>query len=199
MATDQLTPFEHVLLGLVCLSPASGYDLKHTFASTPAGAYQPSSGALYPALRRLEAKALIQAKPPDSATRSARRRRVYESTGAGQTAHLAWLGAPVEPATVVRDLGLHLMRFVMMENAFPAEEVLGFLTSLRDALAASLAHLERYVAAPAQPVGRHPRLALEHGLAIHRATIGWADDAMAALRSPGEARGLLPDQGPATG
>lgn len=186
MATDQLTPFEHVLLGLVCLSPASGYDLKRTFATTPAGVYQPSSGALYPALRRLEAKALIQAKPADSATRSARRRRVYEPTEGGQAAHLAWLRTSVEPATVARDLGLHLMRFVMMEHAFPRGDVLGFLTSLKDALAASTAQLERYAAAPAQPLGRHPRLALGHGLAIHRASLRWTEDTMAALRSSGE-------------
>ncbi|MDR0345152.1 MAG: PadR family transcriptional regulator [Nocardiopsaceae bacterium] len=188
MAAAQLTPFEHVLLGLVCLSPASGYDLKRTFATTPAGVYQPSSGVLYPALRRLEAKALIQAKPPDSATRSARRRRVYEPTEAGQAAHLAWLRTPVEPATVARDLGLHLMRFVMMESAFPPDDVLGFLTSLKDALTASTAQLERYAAAPAQSLGRHPRLALNHGLAIHRATLRWIRETMAALRSPGEPR-----------
>jgi DNA-binding PadR family transcriptional regulator len=60
MARHQLTSFEHVLLGLVCLSPASGYDLKRIFAVTPMGIYQPSSGALYPALRRLEAKGLVQ-------------------------------------------------------------------------------------------------------------------------------------------
>lgn len=186
MAADQLTQFEHVLLGLVCLSPASGYDLKRTFATTPAGVYQPSSGALYPALRRLEAKALIQAKPPDSATRSARRRRVYEPTEAGQTAYLAWLRTPVEPATAVRDLSQHLMRFVMMEFAFPPDDVLRFLTSLRDALAVSTAQLERYMAAPGGPLGRHPRLALAHGLAIHRASLRWTKDTIAALRSPAE-------------
>ncbi len=60
MAEHQLTAFEHVLLGLVCLSPASGYDLKRIFAATPMGVYQPSSGALYPALRRLEAKGLVR-------------------------------------------------------------------------------------------------------------------------------------------
>src|SRR3984885_11493464 len=42
MAEHQLTAFEHVLLGLVCLSPASGYDLKRIFAATPMGIYQPS-------------------------------------------------------------------------------------------------------------------------------------------------------------
>jgi DNA-binding PadR family transcriptional regulator len=186
MAADRLTSFEHVLLGLVCLSPASGYDLKRIFTATPTGLYQPSSGALYPALRRLEAKALIQAKPPDSATRSARRRRVYEPTEAGQAAHLAWLRTPVAPATVARDLGLHLMRFVMMEYAFRPDEVLGFLTSLKDALAASTAQLERYADAPAQPVGRHPGLALEHGLAVHRASLQWTRHAITALRAAGE-------------
>lgn len=35
-------------------APSSGYDLKRIFATTPVGLYQPSSGTLYPALRRLE-------------------------------------------------------------------------------------------------------------------------------------------------
>jgi DNA-binding PadR family transcriptional regulator len=184
MTGHQLTPFEHVLLGLVCLSPASGYDLKRIFATTPAGIYQPSSGALYPALRRLEAKGLIQAKPADGPGQSARRRRSYEPTEAGQAAHLTWLHTPVEPATVSRDLGLHLMRFVMMEYAFPPEEVLGFLASLEDALATATAQLERYAAAPNQPGGRHPRLALDHGLATHRASLEWTRQAITALGPP---------------
>ena len=37
MAGPQPTPFEHILIGLVCLSPASGYDLKRVFATTPMG------------------------------------------------------------------------------------------------------------------------------------------------------------------
>ena len=61
MAGHQLTPFEHVLLGMICLSPSSGYDLKRIFAATPMGVYQPSSGSLYPALRRLEVKGLVKA------------------------------------------------------------------------------------------------------------------------------------------
>ncbi len=80
MAEHQLTAFEQVLLGLVCLSPASGYDLKRIFAATPMGVYQPSSGALYPALRRLEAKGQVRAMAPGGASESARRRRVYEPT-----------------------------------------------------------------------------------------------------------------------
>jgi len=181
MAGRQLTPFEHILLGLLCLAPSSGYDLKRIFAITPMGLYQPSSGTLYPALRRLELRGLIQAQDPASQNgRSARHRRVYEPTQTGKAAHISWLRTPIDPATVSRDLGLHLMRFVMMEHLLPQEEVLTFLRHLADALAAVTAQLEQYAAA-ADPGGRHPRLALDHGLAVHRASLHWAGHTIAAL------------------
>jgi DNA-binding PadR family transcriptional regulator len=185
MAARQLTSFERILLGLTCLSPSSGYDLKRMFAVTPMGVYQPSSGALYPALRRLELKGLVQAQAGQP-SQSARHRRVYEPTQAGRTAHLSWLRTPVEPATVGRDLGLHLMRFVMMEHLLPPEEVLGFVQSLADALAAFVAGLERYTTA-ADLGDRHPRLALDHGLTVHRASLQWAErtiEAMSAAHTP---------------
>jgi DNA-binding PadR family transcriptional regulator len=182
MAGHQLTSFEQVLLGLICLSPSSGYDLKRVFATTPMGIYQPSSGALYPALRRLEAKGLVRVQAPDEDRGSARQRHVYEPTAAGQAAHVAWLRAPIEPATVSRDLGLHLMRFVMMEHVFSREEVLGFLDDLEKGLAALTADLERYAGiAPVDDL--HPRLALDHGVAVHRASLQWAGHAIAVLRA----------------
>ena len=187
MAARQLTQFEHILLGLICQSPSSGYDLKRMFAVTPMGVYQPSSGALYPALRRLELKGLVQAQAGQP-SQSARHRRVYEPTQAGRTAHLSWLRTPVEPATVGRDLGLHLLRFVMMEHLLPLEEVLGFLQSLAGALAAFVAGLERYTAA-ADLGDHHPRLALDHGLAVHRASLQWAErtiEALSAALTPSE-------------
>lgn len=181
MADRQLTSFEHILLGLICMAPSSGYDLKRIFAATPMGVYQPSSGALYPALRRLEQRGLVRAQDPSGRDgQSARHRRVYEPTLAGRAAHATWLHTPAEPATVARDLGLHLMRFVMMEDMFQRDEVLTFLRSLADALAAFTADLERYAAA-ADPGDRHPRLALDHGLAVHRASLQWARNTIEAL------------------
>src|SRR5215472_679595 len=145
MTGRQLTPFEHVLLGLICTAPSSGYDLKRIFAATPMGIYQPSSGTLYPALRRLEQKGLVRAQAQSGqGGQSARHRRVYEPTQTGRAAHLNWLRTPVEPATVSHDLGLHLMRFVMMEHLLPPEEVLTFLQSFADALAALITQLKQY-------------------------------------------------------
>ena len=181
MAGRQLTSFEHVLLGLICTAPSSGYDLKQRFASTPIGVYQPSSGALYPALRRLELQGLVRARQAEPG-RSARQRRVYESTEAGRAVHMAWLRVLAAPDTVARDLPMHLMRFVMMEHLLPRAEVLTFLRSLADALAAFTTGLEKYAAAADFSFsGRHPALALSHGVDAHRASLRWAERAIAAL------------------
>ena len=189
MTGRQLTPFEHILLGLICTAPSSGYDLKRIFAVTPMGIYRPSSGSVYPALRRLEQKGLVKAQAPSGqGGQSARRRRVYEPTQTGQAAHLTWLRTPIEPATVSRDLGLHLMRFVMMEHLLPPEEVLTFLQNLADALAALTAQLEQYAAGAADPTSRHPRLALDHGLEVHRASLRWAEHTIAAFSAVPSAR-----------
>ena len=180
MAERRLTSFEHILLGLICIEPSSGYDLKRMFAVTPMGVYQPSSGTVYPALRRLELIGMIQPQTPSGQNgSSARHRRVYEPTQAGRAAHAAWLRAPLEPATVARDLGLHLMRFVMMESLFPAEEVVGFLRSFADALAEFTGGLEQYTATDLGT--RHARLALRHGLAVHRASLEWAEQTIREL------------------
>lgn len=184
MAEPQLTPFERILLGMVCLAPSSGYDLKRTFGTTPMGVYQPSSGALYPALRRLTGKGMVRARAAaPQPGEPARHRRVYEPTPAGRAAHVNWLRTPIDPATVSRDLGLHLMRFAMMEHLLAREEVLEFLQGLIDALAEFLEQLRRHAATADLP-GRHPLLAIGHGMAVHQASLQWARDALAELSSP---------------
>jgi DNA-binding PadR family transcriptional regulator len=168
----QLTDFEQVLLGLICMAPSSGYDLKRAFSTTPLGVYQPSSGALYPALARVVGKGLIERQAPTEPAEAGRRRVVYEATPSGRTANIAWIRVPVRPEAVSRDLGLHLLRFVMMETLLPRDEVLGWLGDLVDALAIFVTDLERYRAVLDGP--SHAVLALDHGIAVHRASLAWA-------------------------
>jgi DNA-binding PadR family transcriptional regulator len=175
-----LTDFEQVLLGMLVNESRSGYDLKKLFTATPAAVYQPSAGALYPALRRLYRRGLLCVEATVSAGR--RRRRVWHSTEAGRAAHLEWVRQPVQPETVANDLGLHLMRFVMMERQVPAAEVRSFLIGLVDALDAFVTGMEDFAASAGQQLpGRHPLLALQHGILIHRASLEWARSALAEL------------------
>jgi len=179
-----------VLLSYIAREPCSGYSLKRQFSTTPASVYQPSPGALYPALRRLVSRGLLSVD--DRVSAGHRWLRLYQVTEAGRAAHLDWLRAPVDPATVAQDLGLHLMRFVMMENNLEREEVLAFLKAVADALGDFIALMERYLAADSpgdrpwaeKPAPQHGRLALEHGIATHRVSLQWARSAMEALATP---------------
>ena len=180
MPRSQLTPFEHVLLGMVFIQPSSGYDLKRRFATSPMGVYQPSSGALYPALDRLEQRGLLRSEALRPAA-GGRPRRVYRLTADGRQAHLGWVREPVHPETVSQDLGLHLLRFVMMTDVLRDDEVLGFLDSLRAALARFVATLEQVSAGPDLAASPAARLAVEHGLAVHRASLAWTGQAISTL------------------
>lgn len=177
-APRQPTDFEQVLLGFIALEPRSGYDLKQLFTTTPASVYRPSPGALYPALRRLVARGMLSVDDQVSASR--RQVRLYHVTEAGRAANLDWLKRPVDPASIANDLGLHLMRFVMMEKYLGRAEVLAFLASLADALDGFVSGVERFLGS-ARPMSRHGRLAVEHGLVMHRASLEWTRSTMAEL------------------
>lgn len=176
-ANRPLTGFEHILLGVVTDEPRSGYGLKQKFGQTPASVYQPSSGALYPALRRLVARGLLRV---EDAADGSRARRMYHATQAGRDVHLAWLREPVVPARVGNDLGLHLMRFAMMEGKLTRGEVLAFLDSLASALSGFVTGMETFVASGTL-TSPHALLALEHGIAAHRASLAWARSAIKTL------------------
>ncbi len=179
-AVEDRTPtdFEHILLGLVAGTPSSGYELKKVFATTPAAAYRPSSGALYPALRRLERRGLLSAEQTPSAGRRTQRR--YRLTAAGRATHARWLRQSVEPATIGGDLGTHLMRFVMAERVLSPEEILSFLHDLASALKAFIADTTDYLETTPMP-GRHPQLALRHGIEVHQASLDWVRSAIKTL------------------
>ena len=180
-----------MLLGLICMGPSSGYGLKRAFSTTPLGVYQPSSGALYPALARLAGKGLIQRQRPAEPAEPGRRRYVYDATPEGRTANMIWIREPVRPETVSRDLGLHLLRFVMMEALLSKDEVLAWLQDLIDALSIFVGGIERHrTAMLAGP--SHAILALDHGIAVQRASLAWARGTWEMIATaPPERRALL--------
>jgi hypothetical protein len=138
---------------------------------------------MYPALRRLVARGLLAVE--ETVSSGGREQRLYHATEAGHAVHRDWLRRPVDPASVAHDLGLHLMRFVMMEGELDREEVLAFLKGLAEALEGFISGMERYATTVAPSDRQHGLLALEHGIVIHRASLEWARTAMAELADPG--------------
>ena len=170
-----------MLLSFIAREPESGYGLKRKFGNSPLGVYRPSPGALYPALRRLLSRGLLTVE--DETPEDGRAHRLYRVTHEGRAVYLDWLSQPVNPDTVANDLGLHLMRFVMMEDEVGPERTLAFLGNLADALAAFVAGMERYLASGAAPATPHTTLALRHGIMIYQTSLEWARSAITALAS----------------
>jgi DNA-binding PadR family transcriptional regulator len=89
---ERLSELEGCVLGLVwLLGPCTPYVVRKTFVQSPSSQWSGSAGAIYPLVRRLERRGLLQSKP--SATGS-RKSHHYELTAEGRQRLTDWLGPP---------------------------------------------------------------------------------------------------------
>jgi PadR family transcriptional regulator, regulatory protein AphA len=84
----ELSPTAYVILGMLSLSPMSGYDIKATVDQSVRFFWAASYGQIYPELRRLSEADLVEGEAERG---SARRRTVYRLTEAGRAALEDWL------------------------------------------------------------------------------------------------------------
>lgn len=86
-----------LLLGMVALSPMSGYDIKQMADGSTRHFWQISYGQIYPELKALEKAGMIQAA---EAARGSRQRTLHQLTDTGSEALTDWISdssmAPVE-------------------------------------------------------------------------------------------------------
>jgi PadR family transcriptional regulator, regulatory protein AphA len=80
-----------VVLGLLCIEPMSGYDLKAMIEQSVGHFWHESYGQLYPALHELEERGCVVGQEASSGER---RRKVYAITDAGRAALAEWLVQP---------------------------------------------------------------------------------------------------------
>jgi hypothetical protein len=69
----------------------------------------------------------------------------------------------------------------MMESLLKPSETRAFLEDLADVLEDFVTTMERFLRSPSAPAGRHARLALEHGIVMHQASLDWARSTLTAL------------------
>ncbi len=174
--TAQTTVLGRALLGLLMQAPLSGYDIRRIFTQTPMGTFSDSPGAIYPALKRLEADGLIRGRAERSA--GLRERRVFRLTPAGTSALQRWLSAPVTHDDVVHDTDELLLRFGFMDVGLGEAASVGFLTSLQQELKVYLPELKRYRDAHAAEMPLSGRLALESGIRSYETLLEWTAHAL---------------------
>src|SRR5258708_39344196 len=118
-----LTTMEYVILGLLSAAPQSGYTLIHTMEMTESR-WRVSSGAIYPALKRLEHRGLIAGEiaPSDNI----RQRKVYHVTGGGEAQLNTWVSIT---SVDLNDREIPLIKFLFAEQRMSREQVLQWLDS----------------------------------------------------------------------
>jgi DNA-binding PadR family transcriptional regulator len=181
MITKHLTNLEYALLGLIGISPMTGYDIHKLFETTPFGHFSSSPGAIYPALNRLARRSLLHTSMDKR--KEARPRRIYSLTKIGEEALSTWLHQQVTRDELIRMSGAPILRFNFAKGRLSIEEILTYLESYRRAVAAYIDELLSYDDQLKAPEMYHNRLALEHGIRRYRSELEWVKSATAAFKS----------------
>ena len=181
MSTRPPTNLEYALLGLLHQQPQSGYDLRKIFATTALGNYSSSPGAIYPALRRLEARGLIDGEI-DSTTEM-RPRKVFSPSDSGRVLFRDWLKADVTTDDVSRRLDDVMLRLAFHSVLDDLEATRAFLSTLADELDRYVTDLEAQRQLFPEQTPIQPRLALDAGIQQTRALARWARRSLKQLET----------------
>jgi DNA-binding PadR family transcriptional regulator len=171
---------DHALLGLLRQEPASGYDLRKIFASTPMASFSDSPGAIYPALRRLEEGGLIRGRVEESA--GLRRRKLFRLSAEGKAELERWLAQPLARDDVVSGMEELILRFAFMEGAMGKSAVVRFLKGFEREVSAHLPTLRVFLKAHRAGMPTSAWLAVEFGIRSYEAQLEWCRHAIGAYR-----------------
>ena len=174
---DAPTTLAFALMGLLHQAPASGYDLRKFFISSPMKSFSDSPGAIYPALRRLEKRGLIRSQVQDRA--GLRRRRLFRLTAAGQAELKHWAALGVTREDVISHMEELTLRFAFMDQVLGRESSASFLRSLVSELTAYVPTLRAYLDAMGEDVPLSGKFALESGILQYETTLQWARKSLA--------------------
>ena len=171
----ELSPTGRVILGMLAVEPKSGYDIKAIVDHSTRFFWAASYGQIYPELKRLAERGLIE---PDAEPEGGRRRTIYRITDAGRETFTAWIRDP-ELTHEMRDEGLLKVFFAgMLER----EDAIAVLEAARERYAEKRARLEEIepLAASADRFG--PLAVLRYGLGFCEFGIAWCDENLKELK-----------------
>jgi DNA-binding PadR family transcriptional regulator len=104
--SSELTPTARVILGMLRLGARTGYEIKRAIDLSTRFFWTASYGQIYPELRRLEERGLVEAR---AAPRGGVKRNSYRLTETGETVLRDWLTDSESFLFELRDE--HLLRF----------------------------------------------------------------------------------------
>jgi DNA-binding PadR family transcriptional regulator len=170
MSTEGVN-FRYFVLGLLGQQPMSGYDIKRLLERLNGLIGSSSFGHIYPALHTLLKEGWVtvnvvtrQDRPP---------RKVYTIKQEGRTALQEWLEQPIPSSPSQKAL---VMRLILAQG-LPQK---GLTAHLRQRHAHVAAHRDalKELSIELEQAGRGWQMALDYGLAVADAELGWLDRAL---------------------
>lgn len=177
---DELTPTAYTILGFLASHPRSGYEIREAAKRAVSFFWGVSDGQLYPQLKQLAARGLIE---PVHRPDGPRARQVWGLTATGREAMVAWLRTPSAPLQT-RDENLVKLLFASQTDR---DEVARLLTERRASFQWFRDHLESVTPGAAWTEEERraslptPDLIRGYGLDFARAAIEWCDRVQAEL------------------
>jgi DNA-binding PadR family transcriptional regulator len=96
---DRVSELEGCVLGIIWeYGSCTPYNIRRKFLISPNPEWSGSAGAIYPLVKRLEARGWIRSKEKE--TSGGRRSREYSLTATGRKIFHAWLGPPLSLSTI---------------------------------------------------------------------------------------------------
>lgn len=100
---------EYIILGFLMRGEKTGYDLKQWMTNSTSYFFDASFGSIYPALKRMEEKDLINSH---EVVEGSKYKKVYSINESGKAAFMKWIGEPIVFAKVGQD---HLVKIFFYE------------------------------------------------------------------------------------
>ena len=166
----RLTTTEYAMLGLLASGESSGYDLARAADRSIRYMWAPSRSQIYKALPRLVALGLATSREVEQRGRPDK--AVYRITRAGRATLRAWLEDDTEASQAG---GTVFLLKLFLAGAAPPEAALRQLEAYRSRLEHRLDAFEGMEREPSDGQTVYDRIALAHGLAQARATLGWVE------------------------
>lgn len=179
----------HLILGLLSLSPLSGYDLNKSFQATVQHFWTTDQSQIYRTLYKLHDTGLVQVEHIEQVDTPDK--KVYHITPEGRAALSEWLNTPISEERL-REAWLGQVFFAGSE---PPQTLIAVLLAYRAQVQGRLDGLEALLAV-CPPLDSSlayadgvQLLTLDYGVKLHRFTLEWVDSAIERIRTLWESDG----------
>ncbi|MDF2537239.1 MAG: putative transcriptional regulator [Herbinix sp.] len=172
---------KYAILGVLCLKPCSGYDIKKFCDKTISHYWSENFGHIYPVLKQLQEEHFIQ----PSEDKASAKRNVFQITDEGKREFVEWLMLPPE----IQSPRSELMLKLSFGNYIAIEHVIAMLGEVKDRNIRNLAYYRElegsYLtndAAKKDPAFPYWLAPLRHGILTSEVNIRWCEETVQNIK-----------------